>query len=113
MGEAIGMTVNLPIEFGTSPEIQRQKFRDAMFRLAENISPELVLVSAGFDSHRLDPIGSLGLSSDDFSLITEDILAVANQYTDGRVVSVLEGGYNPDALAESVSNHLETLMAEG
>ncbi|WP_442510674.1 histone deacetylase family protein [Novipirellula sp. SH528] len=112
LGEAIGMNVNLPIEFGTSPEIQRQKFRDAMFSLAEKISPQLLLVSAGFDSHRLDPVGSLGLSSEDFTLITEDIMAVAKQYTGERIVSVLEGGYNPHALAESVSNHLETLMEE-
>ncbi|WP_372716358.1 histone deacetylase [Novipirellula sp.] len=112
IGEASGMTVNLPITFGTSAEVQRQRFRDAMMSLAEKNAPQLLLVSAGFDSHRLDPIGSLGLSSEDFTLITQDIVSVAKQYTGGRIVSVLEGGYNPHALAESVSNHLETLLEE-
>ncbi|GAA5507586.1 histone deacetylase [Novipirellula caenicola] len=112
LGEAAGTTINLPIKFGTSAETQRQNFRDAMLSLAEKNPPHLLMVSAGFDSHRLDPIGSLGLSSDDFTLITQDIVEVAKQYTGGRIVSTLEGGYHPHALAESVSNHLEILMEE-
>ena len=74
------------------------------------MKPELLIVSAGFDSHRLDPIGSLDLESEDFVELTEIVLEIAKVHAGGRVVSLLEGGYNPDALSESVGLHLETLL---
>ncbi|TWU24424.1 Histone deacetylase-like amidohydrolase [Novipirellula galeiformis] len=112
-GAAVGTTVNVPISLGTSPEVQIERFSAAMSQLAKRMSPQLILISAGFDSHRLDPVGSLGLNCEDFTAITREIIKVARQYAEGRIVSVLEGGYNPDALAECVGNHLETLMEEG
>ena len=72
-----------------------------------------MIVSAGFDSHRTDPIGSLGLESEDFAPLTQLVLEIANTHADGRVVSVLEGGYNPSALTESVTIHLRELLAVG
>ena len=68
------------------------------------------MISAGFDGHRLDPIGSLGLESEDYRPQTRAVLDVAEQYADGRVVSVLEGGYNPDALTDCIETHLDELM---
>ncbi|MFG0262688.1 MAG: histone deacetylase [Novipirellula sp. JB048] len=112
-GPGLGSTINLPIRFGTPPQEQRERFRNAMAELAERMKPQLILVSAGFDSHHLDPVGSLGLDCDDFAALTRDIIEVAKQYAGGRIVSVLEGGYHPEALAESVASHLETLMDEG
>jgi acetoin utilization deacetylase AcuC-like enzyme len=70
-----------------------------------------VLISAGFDAHREDPIGSLELETDDFIRLTNSVMAVANQYAEGRVVSLLEGGYNPSRLAECVEVHLNELLA--
>ena len=72
--------------------------------------PELILISAGFDAHRDDPVGSLGLETEDFGPLTSVILDAAAAYSGGRVVSVLEGGYNTGALAGSVALHLETLL---
>jgi acetoin utilization deacetylase AcuC-like enzyme len=69
-----------------------------------------VLVSAGFDSHREDPIGSLGLEVEDFADLTKDVLDVASVHAGGRVVSLLEGGYNPERLAESAATHLQALL---
>jgi len=78
---------------------------------AGKIRPELVLVSAGFDAHARDPVGSLGLEAEDFSRVTAEVLALAKAYCGGRLVSCLEGGYNFEALAESVQAHLDGLLA--
>ena len=109
-GPAVGTKVNLPIQYGTS----RKQYLDCLRRdlelLAERIRPELVLVSAGFDAHRHDPIGSLGLETEDFRPLTEMALGVADSYAGGRLVSVLEGGYNLTALADSAEVHVEELL---
>lgn len=109
-GAGKGLTVNLPIRFGTSPADQIRRFRAAAEDLADRMKPELILISAGFDSHALDPIGSLGLESDDFGTLTEIMMDIANTHAEQRCVSLLEGGYNPEALAESVECHVRTLQ---
>jgi acetoin utilization deacetylase AcuC-like enzyme len=85
----------LPTPFGTSRREYLAKFAGELTSFAARIKPQLVLVSAGFDSHAADPIGSLGLETEDFAELTRAALAVARDYAGGRVVSLLEGGYNP------------------
>ncbi len=109
-GSGSGTTMNLPVRFGTPREQQLEKFSSSLSEFADRIAPQLVLVSAGFDSHREDPIGNLGLESEDFATMTCDILRVAEKHAGGKVVSVLEGGYNPNVLAECVGVHLEELV---
>ena len=75
------------------------------------MKPQLVLLSAGFDAHREDPIGSLGLETEDFGRLTKIVLEIAAVHAEGRVVSLLEGGYHVDRLADSVALHLETMHA--
>ena len=75
------------------------------------MQPQLVLLSAGFDAHREDPIGSLGLEIEDFQALTTMVLDVAVVHAAGRVVSVLEGGYNTSILAGCVETHLRELLA--
>ena len=70
-----------------------------------------MLVSAGFDAHAKDPIGSLGLETEDFTTLTRRVLEVAKAHARGRLVSCLEGGYNVETLAECVQVHLEELLA--
>lgn len=108
-GRGLGTTLNLPVAFGTAAAEQVQLFADRLERFANRFEPVLVLISAGFDSHRLDPIGKLQLDAEDFAALTEAIVQVARQHTGGRLVSVLEGGYNPHALAECVQRHLQVL----
>jgi acetoin utilization deacetylase AcuC-like enzyme len=108
-GAGKGLTVNLPIRFGTPPETQIDRFRAAVEGLAEKMKPQLMMISAGFDSHINDPVGSLELESEDFTTLTHIVLDVAKTHCDGRVVGLLEGGYNPNALAESVECHLKAL----
>jgi acetoin utilization deacetylase AcuC-like enzyme len=112
-GQGLGITRNLPLEFGTTRETYRARFRRELESFAATVKPQLVLVSAGFDAHREDPIGSLGLEAEDFGELTRDVLDVAAVHAGGRVVSLLEGGYNPKRLAESVAEHLRGLLASG
>ena len=109
-GPGLGYTRNVPIPFGTPRGVYFDAFTRALEQSADKARPELVLISAGFDAHRRDPIGSLGLETDDFGRLTELVLQIADVHCNGRVVSCLEGGYNLEALAESVEAHLETLL---
>jgi acetoin utilization deacetylase AcuC-like enzyme len=110
-GQGSGATFNLPLRFGVSRQEFRQRFQIMLEQAAARAKPELVLISAGFDAHRADPIGSLGLESEDFSSLTRLVVQCADQYCGGKVVSLLEGGYNIRALAESVQAHAEELVA--
>jgi acetoin utilization deacetylase AcuC-like enzyme len=110
-GPGLGYTLNVPVRFGTSRPAYRSQFLSGLEQAADQIRPELVLVSAGFDAHHRDPIGSLGLETEDFADLTRLVLQVADTHAQGRVVSCLEGGYDLQALAESVQVHLEELLA--
>jgi acetoin utilization deacetylase AcuC-like enzyme len=111
-GPGLGYTLNAPIRYGTPRPAYHAHFTSALEKAADKIKPELVLVSAGFDAHRRDPIGSLGLETEDFGTLTQRVLEVARTHAGGRLVSCLEGGYDMDALADSVQAHLEALLAE-
>jgi acetoin utilization deacetylase AcuC-like enzyme len=110
-GPGLGTTFNVPILFGTPRQEYRDQFTRALEKAADRSKPELVLVSAGFDAHRLDPIGSLGLEEEDFAELTRLVLDVAQTHAGGRLVSCLEGGYHWQATAESVRAHLDGLLA--
>ena len=109
-GDGLGATLNLPTTFGTPRREYLKRFTDELTTFAARMKPQLVLISAGFDSHAADPIGSLGLETEDFAELTQTVRAVADDHAAGRVVSVLEGGYNPPVLAECVAVHLEGLL---
>jgi len=110
-GHGLGYTKNVPLHLGISRKEYGDIFTSALEHAADKTRPELILISAGFDAHRNDPIGSLGLESEDFEPLTRRVLEVADVHSRGRVVSCLEGGYNLEALAESVAIHLSTLLA--
>ena len=110
-GKGLGYTFNEPVRFGTPVKEYHGRFAAALEKAADKIKPELVLVSAGFDAHRNDPIGSLGLEVEDFVTLTRQVHEVAKAHAGGRMVSCLEGGYNLEALAESVQAHLEQVLA--
>lgn len=112
-GAGEGTVFNLPLPFGISRADYFTRFEAVLSEAANRCRPELVLISAGFDAHRADPIGSLGLETEDFSRLTRLVAQVAQTYCDGRLVSVLEGGYHLQALAESVLCHLQSLAETG
>ncbi len=109
-GPGLGFTRNEPIAFGTPRSEYLARFRAALGDVADKIRPELVLISAGFDAHAADPIGSLGLEIEDFVAMSESVLDVARVHAAGRVVGLLEGGYNLTMLAGSVEAHLNVLL---
>jgi acetoin utilization deacetylase AcuC-like enzyme len=110
-GRGLGFTLNVPLRFGISRKEYLDSFTAALATAADRIKPELVLLSAGFDAHAEDPIGSFGLETEDFGALTSAVLDVARTHASGRLVSCLEGGYNTQRLAESVEVHLRTLLA--
>ncbi|MEQ8785824.1 MAG: histone deacetylase [Pirellulaceae bacterium] len=109
-GAGLGTTLNLPVRYGTSRADYLAMFVSRLEEFAAQIRPQLVLISAGFDAHHADPIGSLGLESEDFTTLTRNVLDVAAAHAEGRVVSILEGGYNPHAVTECVERHLSELL---
>ncbi|AMV36337.1 Histone deacetylase-like amidohydrolase [Planctomyces sp. SH-PL62] len=110
-GAGLGLTTNIPLPFNTAPRDCRAAFRAGLHALADRHRPELVIISAGFDAMAEDPVGGLGLDFEDFDVLTRDIVDVAETHAGGRIVSILEGGYNPSLLAGCVQTHLEALGA--
>lgn len=111
-GPGLGFTRNVPLVYGTPRPQYVAAFLEAVEAMARRVRPELVLISAGFDAHARDPVGDLGLEVEDFVELTRVALAIAETDASGRLVSMLEGGYNVPVLAECVTAHLEALGAE-
>ena len=111
-GPGLGATRNLPLPFGIAADDYLEKFRQNLETTAAKHRPELIVLSAGFDAHHADPVGSLGLTEEDFQTLTRCVLDVAAVHCQGRVVSLLEGGYNPSALGACVKIHLESLVSD-
>jgi len=108
-GPAAPNMVNLPVPAGTAgPAIRELAARGWLPRLDAH-RPQLVLVSAGFDAHREDDLGGLGLVEDDYAWLTSQIVDIAGRHAAGRIVSTLEGGYNLSALGRSALAHVRTL----
>jgi acetoin utilization deacetylase AcuC-like enzyme len=109
-GRGAGAVLNLPTHFGVTRREFRERFQTGLERISAKIRPQLVIVSAGFDAHAADPIGSLGLEEEDFTILTDLVQQAADSYAEGRLVSVLEGGYNLDVLPLCVEAHLRQLL---
>jgi acetoin utilization deacetylase AcuC-like enzyme len=106
----VGNIVNVPLSAGDSGIQVRKKYSDIIFPAIKKFKPELLLISAGFDAHKDDPLASIMLVEDDYRWITQELMQLANSYADNRIISSLEGGYNLPALAASVAAHVETLL---
>lgn len=108
--KGVGNIVNVPLHSGETGESVRKKYSTLIFPALRAFNPELILISAGFDAHKDDPLASIELVEDDYRWLTEEIMAVANQCCEGRIISLLEGGYHLKALANSVAVHIKALM---
>jgi acetoin utilization deacetylase AcuC-like enzyme len=102
--------VNAPLPPGATGAAFRAAWSDTILPALDRFAPELLIVSAGFDAHKADPLAQLRLETADFGWITERLLEIAVRHCRGRLVSVLEGGYDLDALAASVALHVRTLL---
>jgi len=108
--EGRGFTLNCPLLPGQGDTEYRLAFKQTVMPAVEKFAPEFVLLSAGFDAHQLDPLAPMQLETDSFGWMSEEMLDIARRHAGGRLVSLLEGGYHLDALAESASLHLERLL---
>jgi acetoin utilization deacetylase AcuC-like enzyme len=106
-GDAIGTKVNIPIAAGTAPDDFLKRLFDASEKLANQMQPELILLSAGFDAHRVDPVGGLTLEAEHFQKAGEWIRNLAQHHCDGKLISILEGGYHLKHMPECVDAHLK------
>ena len=102
--------VNAPLRAGDGGEAFREAMEVVILPRVTDFAPDLVVISAGFDAHRRDPLGNLNLVEADYVRVTRRLMEIAQRRCGGRIVSVLEGGYDLDALARSVAAHVLALM---
>jgi acetoin utilization deacetylase AcuC-like enzyme len=102
--------VNAPLRPGDGGAAFRAAFESRILPRLVDYQPELVIISAGFDAHVRDPLASINLTEEDFVWATQKLMDIADRYADGRIVSVLEGGYDLLALGNSVAAHVTALM---
>lgn len=107
---AHGNIFNLPFPPDTAGPAFRCHYEAEVFPALENFRPEVILISAGFDAHRADPLAQMALVEEDFAWVTGRLCEIAAEFCDGRVVSTLEGGYDLRALGASAAAHVTTLM---
>ncbi len=105
-----GNIVNVPLARDTSAKDFCQAFEDKIVPRLMDFAPELLFISAGFDAHVRDPLGDLRLMTADFGWLTRKLMAVADAHCGGRLVSMLEGGYDPEAVAQAGAAHISELM---
>lgn len=101
---------NVPLSPGTGSEEFRAAYAERILPALDRFSPDIILVSAGFDAHFRDPLAQLRVQTEDFAWVTRELLSVAEKRCGGRLVSTLEGGYDLDALAASAAAHVRALM---
>jgi len=109
-GAGAGTVLNLPMAPGLGDDAYREAFERKFLPAAAKFKPDFVLVSAGYDAHARDPLASMNVTLDGFNYMHTATLAFADEHCRGRYVSVLEGGYNLEALAECVADHVEILI---
>jgi acetoin utilization deacetylase AcuC-like enzyme len=102
--------LNVPLPPGCDSDLFRSRIEADMLPAVREFRPELIIISAGFDAHRLDPLAALRLDDDDFHWITRELVRIADETCEGRVVSILEGGYSMEGLSGGTRAHVRALM---
>jgi acetoin utilization deacetylase AcuC-like enzyme len=109
-GQGAGATINVPMNAGEGDDTYREVFQKVLMPAADAFQPDFVLVSAGFDAHKDDPLAGMGLTEEGYADLTRMVLSIARRHSQGRLLSCLEGGYHLQALSASVERHLLTLL---
>ena len=109
-GEGAGLTINVPMGPGQGDEEYQEVFERVLVPAADAFRPEFVVISAGFDAHKDDPLAGMGLTERGYATLTGIVATIARRHSRGRILSCLEGGYNLSALAASVEQHIEVLL---
>lgn len=109
IGKGAGTTLNCPMSAGLGDDAYREAFKHIISPAIGNFNPDAILISAGFDAHHADPLGGICLKTSSYGWMTQEMMSLADQYCEGRLVSVLEGGYDFQALAASITEHVRIL----
>lgn len=107
-----GNVANVPLRPNSGSAQFRHAWGEIILPQLDRFAPDLVIVSAGFDGHKVDPLAQLNLETEDFAWITRELLDIADHHAGGRLVSALEGGYDLEALAEATAAHVRVLMRD-
>ncbi len=107
----VGNIVNAPLAPGSGSDAFRKVWREQLLPTLDSFRPQLLFISAGFDAHRRDPLAQIELETEDYAWITRELVALARRHANGRVVSMLEGGYDLAALREGSVAHVRELLA--
>lgn len=107
-----GTTLNIPLATGTTAEKHRLAFNQGLKSIINKFHPELILISAGFDARKFDPLANLNLTDHDFIEMTQEVMQIAKQYANNRIISFLEGGYNLGTIGKAVTAHIATLTMD-
>ena len=110
-GAGLGFTLNIPLTMGDRDDVVERKYADLALPRLREFKPELLMVSAGFDAHEMDPLGQLRMTTEGFARLTSALLGVADEMCEGRVVLVTEGGYDLKALSDSLDAVIAVAMA--
>ena len=109
-GDGLGTTLNFPLDAFSEDSTYLDIIGNKLIPKIQNFKPDLIIISAGFDAHEDDPLGQMKVSSDCYRKMTLMLLKLSEEVCDGRLLSMLEGGYNHKALADSVLNHVDALL---
>ncbi len=109
-GEGVGSTLNIPLPADTGDARFLKLFHDKAARAMDDFQPDFILISAGFDAHRADPLGGLRLTGEAYVEMTRTVADLSSSHCQGRIISLLEGGYDLDALADCVELHASELI---
>ena len=109
-GAGEGFTINVPMEVGEGDDEYRTIFQKSLVPAADDFKPEFVIVSAGFDAHKDDPLAGMGLTEAGYADLTDIVAGIARRHAKSRILSSLEGGYNLTALSASVDRHIQALL---
>jgi acetoin utilization deacetylase AcuC-like enzyme len=110
IGEARGTTINIPLRVGTGPVGFSQLYEQVLWPAARRYQPDFIMVSAGFDAHWVDPLAGLHLDLDGYAHLTRELIRMGDELCSGRIVIVLEGGYDLDALSHGMLNAAYALL---
>lgn len=109
MGRGYGYTKNIPLEQGLGDSSYLRALTEQILPAIEEYQPHAILISAGFDAHKRDPLGGMSVTENAFGEMTSGIVEAARKHCHGRVLSLLEGGYDPEGLAQSIAAHLQAM----
>ena len=111
LGAGLGSTINVPMKAGSGDDEYFAVFNTRLIPAAKEFQPDAVIISAGFDAHRNDPLASMRLTDDGYAQLSRIVKGIAEEYSCGRIVSCLEGGYHLESISLSIYRHIQVLMS--